>query len=198
MMKLFYSITSPYSRKALLTARALGLGDKVTLEVGSSMDPATKVDTVNPLGKVPALLLENSEAIFDSPVIVEHFLREAGADRTSDVVFKQLQLQAVADGIMDAAVNTVMDSRKPDGDPSPFWHERWRTSIMRSVKHIEDTHIALLGDWAFGTIGTACALDYLGFRLPELAWQQEAPKLAEWFDSIKDHPDFAETDPRNG
>lgn len=197
-MKLFYSVTSPYSRKALLTAWSLGFRDDIELILGSSLDPDTDLPAYNPLGKVPALVLESGETVFDSPLIVEYLLKLASVERSASAVYRQLQLQAVADGIMDAAVNMVMDSRKSDAAPSAFWQDRWQKAVIRSATYIEDTAFEELDSWQFGTIGTACALDYLGFRLPELDWRTGAPKLAVWFDDIIAREDLRETDPRRG
>lgn len=197
-MKLFYSVTSPYSRKVLLTAWSLGFRDDVGLILGSSLDPDTDLPAYNPLGKVPALVLETGETVFDSPLIVEYFLKLAGVERSADAIYRQLQVQAAADGIMDAAVNMVMDSRKPDSKPSAFWQDRWEKAIIRSVAYIEETLLAELDSWQFGSIGTACALDYLCFRLSELDWRTAAPKLAVWFDDIIAREDLRETDPRRG
>ncbi len=197
-MKLYYSITSPYSRKVLLTAKSLGYGDQITLVLGSSLEAGSTLHTINPLAKVPALQLDNGQVIFDSPVIVEYFLGLAGAEQSGPAYFRQRQIEAVADGLMDAAVAKTMETRRPDGAPSDFWMGRWETAILRSAAYTEATFMEDLDSWQFGTIGLACALDYVCFRQPDINWQQAAPKLATWYETVCQKPAMVETDPRKG
>ncbi|MCJ9428093.1 glutathione S-transferase N-terminal domain-containing protein [Kordiimonas marina] len=194
-MKLYYSVTSPYSRKVYVLARKLGLAEKIELIVGSSMDPETDLPNTNPLGKVPALITDAGAAVFDSPVIVETLNDMAGVKRGDDYL-AQLQLQAVADGIMDAAVAMAMETRRPDAEPSAFWMDRWTQAILRAVKYLEDQGTDGLEGWHMGSIATVCALDYVGFRHEGLNWRAEAPALAAWFDTAKGDADITATDPR--
>ncbi len=197
-MKLYYSTTSPYSRKALVTAKSLGLGDKIILEIGSSLAEGSTLHTVNPLAKVPTLVADDGRVIFDSPVIIEHLLEVAGAERTGADYFAQLQVQAVADGIMDAAVSTVFENRRADAEVSAYWLERWQNAIIRSIAYAEANYLPALKNWGFGSIGLACALDYLAFRLPELDWKTENQGLAAWHSTVMQKPEMVDTDPRQG
>jgi len=194
-MKLYYSVTSPYSRKVYVLARKLELAGKIELIIGSSMDPETDLADTNPLGKVPALITDDGEAVFDSPVIVETLNDMAGVKRGDDYL-AQLQLQAVADGIMDAAVAMAMETRRPDAEPSAFWMDRWQKAILRAVKYLEDKGMGGLQGWHMGSIATVCALDYVGFRHADLDWRTHAPTLAAWFDEAKGDADITDTDPR--
>lgn len=191
-MKLYYSPTSPYSRKVRLLAVHHGLDVEIVMTNPLEDDPA--FFEVNPLAKVPALV-KDGRAIFDSPVIAEYLLKEAGADRTSDAYLKQLELQALLDGITDAAVATVMEGRREDAEQSAMWLARWESAIDRCLSVLEGEIDALV-DWDLASMAAACALDYLCFRLPTIAWQGKYPKCANWYDAIVKRADMVETDPR--
>lgn len=191
-MKLYYSPTSPYSRKVRLLAMHHGLDVEIVMTNPLENDPA--FFEVNPLAKVPALVKEG-RAIFDSPVIAEYLLKDAGADRSSDAYLKQLELQALLDGITDAAVATVMERRREDAEQSAMWLARWDSSIDRGLAVLEG-EIEALSEWNLASMAAACTLDYLCFRLPTIAWQGKYPKCAAWYAEIEKRADMIETDPR--
>ncbi len=191
-MKLYYSATSPYSRKVRLLAMHHGLDVEIVMTNPLENDAAFL--TINPLAKVPALVMDG-RAIFDSPVIAEYLLKLAGADRSSDAYLKQLELQALLDGVTDAAVATVMEGRREDAEKSPMWLARWDSSIDRGLALLE-TEIAGLTDWNLASMAAACTLDYLCFRLPHIAWQAKYPKCAAWYGEVAKRADMIETDPR--
>ncbi len=191
-MKLYYSPTSPYSRKVRLLAMHHGLDVEIIMTNPLENDPA--FFEVNPLAKVPAFV-KDGRAIYDSPVIAEYLMREAGADRTSDAYLKQLEVQALLDGITDAAVATVMEGRREDVEQSAMWLARWESAIDRGLSVLE-SEIDALADWNLASMATACTLDYLCFRLPAIAWQEKYPKCAAWYAEVVKRADMIETDPR--
>ena len=194
-MKLYYSPTSPYSRKILLLAKSLGLGDDVEIVMANPLENGPELLAANPLAKVPALLMDG-RAIFDSPVIAEHILKKSGADRSSDDYLRQLDLQALADGATDAAVAKIMESRRTDAEQSTLWIERWDKAIERSLQLLEDQIESYRGTWDLGSMAVACFLDYLCFRHPSLDWQTGAPNCAAWYEDVSARQDMVETDPR--
>ena len=182
-MKLRYSPTSPYVRKVTVTAIETGLDKKIERILtipASSPDLASD----NPLGKVPALIMDDGEALIDSPVIVEYLdSLHSGAKivpSSGPARWKALRLQALADGILDAAVLRLGESRRPAGEQSKAFLDKQRTVIGRSLDWLEQ-HAAGLDDTVtIGNITVAIAGDYLDFRFGSDNWRQGRPKLAEW------------------
>lgn len=196
-MKLYYSIASPYSRKVYLLARSLGMGNDVELIIANPLENDPALLKANPLAKVPALL-QGGKCYFDSPVIAEHLLRLAGQDRTGDAYMDRLEVQALADGIMDAAVALRMEAVRPDAEQSAMWKERWYAAIDRGLHMLEAQLIDTLSGWKLDSIAVACMLDYLCFRLPDLDWQSKFPKAATWFAETVQKKEMVATDPRSG
>ncbi|MDF5713048.1 MAG: glutathione S-transferase N-terminal domain-containing protein [Rhizonema sp. NSF051] len=173
-MKLYYSKTSPYSRKVLIVIYELEIVDKIEIMPVNPLEDPPDLNENNPLGKIPTLVLSNGDSIFDSPVIAEylqrHFVNKAPLSLESYV--SQQRLQALADGMMDATFSLVMELRRPEEQRSPFWQRRWEGAILRSIAEFERKYIDDARQWHLGSIAMACGLDYLAFRIPENDWKQ--------------------------
>lgn len=195
-MKLFYAKTSPYARKLLLLARHLGQTDAIDMIDTDPLEATPEFLEANPLSKVPALVVAGEPALFDSRVIAEFLLDRAGQNDSGRVKTELLKRQALADGITDAAVAIVQESRRPEAQQSPYWVERWTAAIERGVAHLEDGAVNALDHWRLDAMATACALDYLNFRLPELAWESRFPDTAKWYQAAVTQADMIATDPR--
>lgn len=195
-MQLYYSITSPYTRKVLLVARHLGLIDEIVIVPVNPLEPDAGFLEANPLSKVPALVVDGEPALFDSRVIVEFLLDRAGMNDTGRAKTEVLKRQALADGMTDAALAIVMEMRRPAAERSDYWLDRWRAAIERALAHLEDGAIQALEHWRLDAMATAAALDYLCFRLPEIDWQSKYPLTASWFEGARMRDDMVATDPR--
>ena len=199
-MKLRYSPTSPYVRKVTVAAIETGLDkriERILTIPASSPDLASD----NPLGKVPTLILDNGERLIDSPVIVEYLdSLHSGAKivpTSGDARWKALRLQALADGILDAAVLRLMETRRPANEQSKAWMERQRTVVNRSLDWLEQ-HVASLDDTVtIGNLTVAIVGDYLDFRFPQDDWRKDRPKLAEWQQRFASRPSMRETYPKD-
>lgn len=186
-MKLFYSPTSPYVRKVRITAIELGLEDQLELVLTNPWDNPSELAKANPLGKVPTLVIDDNQILFDSPVICEYLdslhngqtLFPASGQARWDA----LRLQALADGILDAAVMIRYDSLRPEAEQYSDMRDRQLNVIRRSLHAIDSEMTRLIGPITIGQIAVACALGYLVFRLPEEDWHQTYPKLDCWYAS---------------
>ena len=194
-MKLFYSPTSPYVRKVMATAMAAGADARIN-KIGTNPheSPAALV-AANPLSKVPCLVTDDGVALFDSPVICEFIdssyngvLFPAGAAR-----WRALKLQAIGDGIMDAAVGRRGEQGKPEEAARTAGMERQKAAVERSLALLEaDTppdHLDI------GTITVACALGYLDLRFAHEAWRDGHPQLAAWYEKMSARPELKNTAP---
>lgn len=199
-MRLLFSSTSPYARKVRVVITEKGLEDRVTEVPTNPMEPDADLVAQNPLHKVPALVLDDGASLYDSRVICEYLDSLGPGPRllpeSGDTRWQTLRRQALADGILDAALSTVMERRRPEGERSQMWLDRWSQAITRGVAVAEGDLGALSGTLDMSQIAVASALDYLDFRLPDLAWQDSHGALAGWLSDMLARPAFRRTDPR--
>ena len=199
-MKLYTSTTSPYSRKVRIISYELNLGQMVK-EI--QVDPTTsdELRRINPLGKVPALVLDDGSALFDSPVICE-YLDELGGSRfypgksiwrTTTGRWRALTLQALGDGLADAAVTCVHERRRGEEVRNAEAIAKSMAALVRSLDVLE--HARFVESPTIGEIAVACAIGYLDFRLPDIAWRDTRPKLHDWYEGFAKYPSMQATRP---
>jgi len=195
-MKLYYAKTSPYTRKLLLLARHLGQTGDIEIVDADPLEATPEFLEANPLSKVPTLVVPGEPALFDSRVIAEFLLDRAGMNDSGRTKTELLKRQALADGITDAALAIVQEGRRPEVQRSSYWTGRWTAAIERGLGHLEAGAINALDHWRLDAMATACALDYLNFRLPDLEWEARFPQTASWYRTALEREDMIATDPR--
>jgi glutathione S-transferase len=201
-MKLRTSPTSPYARKCAVVAMECGLSDRVEPVPTNAFAADTDLGKDNPLGKVPCLITDGGEALFDSPVICEYLdslhdgvklFPASGGTR-----WAQLRLQALGDGILDAAVakrvETVM---RPEDKRWPGWIERQDAAIRRALDLLEQECGGWGSDFLIGQITVACALGYLDLRFKDDDWRRTRPALAGWYATAEVRPSVAASAPKD-
>jgi glutathione S-transferase len=196
MMRLLASHTSPFGRKVLLAAHELGLADKLEFVVTEpNSEPLVRE---NPLGKVPALVLEDGTALIDSRVICEYLDALAGGQRLFPAAgparWLALRQQAVADGMCDATVLCMQESRRPANLQSSDWVTKQTKKVRQALAELEKQPPA--GATTIGTLAVLVALGYLDFRLANENWRAGHPRLAAWFAKASDRDDFRQTSPK--
>ena len=197
-MKLYFSHASPYARKVRITALEVGLLDQTTLEVTDAWSATRGLPDDNPLCKVPTLLLDDGTALFDSPVICEYLdhlgggtlFPAAGPER-----WTALRLQALADGLCDAAVARRLETLRPENLRSDTWIARQTTAMVRACDALEGWVDDLSGPVTIGSLAVLVALGYLDLRFAEDNWRAGRPKLAAWFETASKRPSFQATKP---
>ena len=200
MLTLRSSPSSPFVRKIRIAANVLGLDRDIAIEPADTMNAGDSVRQQNPLGKIPALLLEDGTVLFDSRVILEYLDHRAGGGRIvpsdAGARFAALRLQALADGLMDASVLLVYEGRfRPAERHEPKWLDHQSGKIARALAALEATPPALSTTPDVGQIALACALGYRDFRF-EGTWRREHPRLVAWLDRFAARvPAFAATAP---
>ena len=205
-MRLYITGPSPYARKILVALRELGLADPVQLidaalpQYGSfpaSRDPHLAAE--NPLGKVPCLVTDSGESLFDSVVIAEyldtlvseHALCPAGGDER----WRALQRQALADGMLDAGVQMRLEQLRPAALRWPLMLEAQREKIERALNTLETDASLPAAPFSIGVIALVCALDWLEFRDITSDWRAGHPRLARWHEGISQRPSLISTRP---
>lgn len=189
-LTLYHSPTSPYVRKVMVLATEAGLLDRIALvpASGTPLDPGTTPVGANPLGKVPVLTRPDGGALYDSRVICR-YLDALAADRFYPVGTRQwdcLTLEATADGILDAALLMVYETRlRPEPMQMPDIVDGQWSKIARSLALLEERWMAYLaGPLCMGQIALGCALGYLDFRHAARGWRDGSPVLANWQDRL--------------
>jgi glutathione S-transferase len=198
MLILRSSAASPFGRKVKITAALLGVRDRISVVMADTQNPEDTLRSENPLGKVPALILEDGRVLFDSRVIVEYLDFLAGGNRIippPPARFDALRLQALADGITDAAILRVYEARfRPAERQYPKWVDYQTGKVERGLAAAEGALPAISATPDIGAIALACALGYLDLRAPD--WRANHSALAAWVDDFERAvPAFAETRP---
>ncbi|MBK8525041.1 MAG: glutathione S-transferase [Betaproteobacteria bacterium] len=201
-MKLIGSLTSPYARKARVVLAEKKM--EYDFEIDSPWNADSGVPNLNPLGKIPVLVLDDDTVLFDSRVIVEYLDNVTPNNKLMPVPNRERILvkrwEALADGICDAATTAFLEAKRPAKLRDKDWIERQRGKIAAGLEYMAEelgesahcmgTHFSL-ADAAVG-----CALGYLVFRFPDINWQESHPNLAKLYDKLMQRPSFAETVPQ--
>lgn len=197
MMKLHFAAASPFARKVLVCAKLRGIEGQIELVATNPHVSPADLLAANPLSKIPALVLEDGSAVFDSRVICE-YLDGIGAapglfpaDPAQRV--KALTMQALADGIGDAAVGRRLAAGPSDPQRDNFI-ARQKAAVARALAHAEASPPEGLSD--IGAVALACALGYLDLRYADEPWRAAHPKLAAWFETVSAVPAIASTVPK--
>ena len=201
-MRLYYSPTSPYVRKVMVVAHEAALLPRMELVAtgGTPLDPGTNPVNLNPLGKIPALERPDGPALYDSRVICRYLddLAGSGLYPQGAALWDSLTLEATGDGILDAALLMVYESRiRPEDLRFAPWVEGQWSKIDRALDALETRWRAqLAGPLDIGQIAVGCALGYVDFRHGARNWRQGRPALAKWLDGFSARPSMQATAPK--
>lgn len=203
-MKLIGSAASPYVRKVRVVLAEKRLDYQFVIEDVWAAD--TTIAHSNPLGKVPCLIMEGGEAMFDSRVIVEYLdtlspvgklIPQQGRERAEVKTW-----EALADGVMDAGVLWRLEatwSGRSDGERSATWIERQRAKVEGGIaamaKGLGDKPFCSGIHLSLSDIAVGCALGWVGFRFPEIDWRGEHSNLVKLYDKLMLRPSFIDTQP---
>ena len=196
-MKLYSHPASPFGRKCKVIAHELGLKLEIVVVNARDDDALRKI---NPLKKIPILILDDGSVLFDSRVICE-YLNNLGGGKffPGTNIFshhtnhwKAMTLQALADGVMDAAVACRYETIGED-KRNPDHIRRYMATVNAGVDALE--RVSLSDTPTIGEIAAGCALGYLDFRYPERQWRETHPKLATWFEKFAQFPSMLATQP---
>ncbi len=192
---------SPFGRKVRIAIKLLGLDDKIELRDTDLNDPADTIRRQNPLGKIPALLLDDGTALFDSRVILDYLDYLAGGGkivpREPAARFDALRMQALSDGVLDASLLIIYEGRyRPEDKRVQTWIERQADKVTRGLDALEAAPPKTTAIPDVGQITLACALGYRDFRFPNDDWRKRYPRLRAWHDQfVAQVPAFAATKP---
>ncbi|MEG3641318.1 glutathione S-transferase N-terminal domain-containing protein [Magnetococcus sp. PR-3] len=195
-MRLIYSPTSPYARKV----RMVALEKRIPLDLQSAnpMADNSTITPLNPLGKVPTLIIDTTHQLYDSPVIcayLDDLNRTPQLIPQGDARWQVLCQEALTDGMLDAALSMVTELKRPLEEQSLSWLKHWQAAILRSAQHVESDLNAYTGPLTLGQLALGATLGYLDFRLPQLEWRQGCTQLADWYTEFAQRPSMQDTQP---
>jgi glutathione S-transferase len=203
-MKLIGSTASPYVRKVRVVMAEKKLDYAFVDEDVWATD--TTIGQSNPLGKVPCLVMEGGEALFDSRVIVEYLDTLSPVGKLIPAVGRERAevktWEALADGLLDAAILARLEANwagRSKAQRSQAWIDRQLSKVQASVKAMSQG----VGEKPFcagiylslADIAVGCALGYLDFRFPEIAWRADYPNLAKLHEKLMQRQSFIDTKP---
>jgi glutathione S-transferase len=199
-MKLRHNPASPFVRKVMVVAHELGLADKIEL-LDTVVSPVTTNATLaseNPLMKIPALVTDDGQVLFDSPVICEYLDSLAGGGKMFPVPGKArwtaLRQQALGDGILDALILCRYEiAARPEDKRFAGWTDGQMRKAHQGLAALEAEDLS--GPQTIGTVTAACTLGYLDFRFPNDGWRSRHPKLAAWYKTVEASPAMQATKP---
>jgi glutathione S-transferase len=201
-MKLLYSQTSPFVRKVLVLAHEAGIADRIEL-VPVNVAPVIVNEDVaaeNPLVKIPTLVLEDGQSLYDSGVIAEYLDSVQGGlplvPRAGVPRWRALQRQAAADGLLDAAILVRYELvLRPEDKRWPDWIDGQMRKIRGTLAAFEAETATLGPAVTIGEIAIACALGYLDFRYAEEDWRGRHPGLRDFYAGFAERPSMQATRP---
>lgn len=203
-MKLIGAVGSPYVRKVRMVLAEKKLDYQFVPE--NVWSETTQIGASNPLGKVPCLILEGGEAVFDSRVIVEYLdtlspvgklIPSTGRERVEVKTW-----EALADGLLDASILARLEATwagRSDAQRSPAWIDRQMGKVTQSLQAMEmgmyeKTYCSGI-HMSLSDIAVVCALGYLDFRFPQLDWREDHPRLVKLHDKMSQRQSFIDTRP---
>ena len=199
-MLLRHSQTSPFVRKVMVLIHETGLVERVRTEMADGWAEPAALTAENPLSMVPTLVLSDGTALFDSPVVCEYLDAQHDGPRmippSGEPRWRVLREQALADGMLDAAVLIFMEEHKRLQEMRwDWWTQIKRQAIQRSLDALEQTADGLVGRVDLGTIAVAVALCYLDLRGAVGEWRNGRERLAEWHADFAQRPSMVATRP---
>jgi len=203
-MKLIGAVTSPYVRKVRVVMAEKKLDYQFVTEDVWAAD--TGIAEFNPLGKIPCLVMEGGDTIFDSRVIVEYLdtlspvgklIPPSGRERAEVKTW-----EALADGLLDASILARLEatwSGRTEAERSQAWIERQMAKVHGSLqtmsKDLGERPLCSGIHLSLSDVAVGCALGYLNFRFPQIAWRDDHPNLGRLYDKLMLRQSFIDTQP---
>lgn len=200
-MKLLYTLTSPYARKV----RVVAAEKRIEIEMLKVVlaDPACPVIQYNPLGKIPVLVLDDGESLFDSRVIVEYLdnrtplARLIPQEHSAKIWVRRWE--ALADGVCDAAILARQEAARPEKLRDNAVIEKQMGKVSRGLTQLNaelsENKWCVDDTFSLADIALGCMLGWLDLRYADMGWRESYPNLARHFEEMMKRPSFSETAP---
>jgi glutathione S-transferase len=199
-MRLLWSSRSPFARKVMIAAHEVGLADRIVTErvVVSADKPNANVMAINPLNKIPTLVLADGRALYDSRVICEYFDTLHDGPRLFPIEetarWAALQRQALGDGLLDVLILRLVEQNRAAAVQSESHLAAYRLKAATALDRIEATGIPPAERLDIGHVAIASALGYLDFRFAKDNWRTNRPALSSWYAGVARRPSMTATE----
>lgn len=195
-MKLYHNPASPYTRKVMVLAHETGLVDRISLMPIKVWEETERIRSDNPLGKIPTLINDQGQAVYDSTVICAYLdtlhdgpkMIPEGLGRWPVEI-----LHSLAQGMTDAALTLRADVMRGRDKEPDFYSKRMRATIKSACDEAERRISEIEGQINLGTIALGVGLAYVDFRFPDLGWREGHPGLTEWYEAFAKRPSMKAT-----
>lgn len=200
-MKLLSATPSPFARKARIALHEKGIPFELVTEVPWNSDASAP--RFNPLGKIPVLILDDGETVYESRLIVEYlelkFPDPPLYPQETDALMAAKRLEVLADGACDAVVLMFIEKQRSPGQQSEAWLQRQAGKVAAAVDEVArrvvpGSEFAVGAGFGLGDIAVGCLLGYLDLRYPEMPWRRHA-HLVDLFERLSARPSFGQTVP---
>jgi glutathione S-transferase len=201
-MKLLYGGLSPFVRKVMIVAHEKGVAERLE-RVPAPVNPLQPLDlaiAVNPLGKIPALTLDDGTVLYGSTVVAEYLDSLDGAPRffpQNGTRWAALRRNALGDGILEAGTLARIEGLRPEDKQWSTWRDVQRLKVTNALDAADREEADLAtDDPTIGEVALICALGWLDVRLPDVAWREGRPALEAWFAKVSERPAVVQTAPQ--
>lgn len=201
-MKLYYGKLSPFVRKVMVLAHEKNIVAQLELVPVklTPVEPDGNLMKVNPLGKIPALVIDDGTILIDSPVICEYLDEASGGTRLLPGRgvgrWHALRLTSLADGMLDAAMAVRIEGLRPAGTQWPQWTSAQQLKVDNALDALASSAFEpSCNQITLGEIAAGCALGWLDFRMPEFDWRCGRHSLAGWYAAFSQRPSMLATAP---
>ena len=200
-MKLIIATPSPFARKARVVLREKKFTFEEIIDVPWNKDTITK--DLNPLGKIPILLQQDAEPLYDSTVIVQYLENLKKSPRmfpldAKDHIQARL-IEATSDGVCDAVVLIYLEHSRSKNLQSNAWINRQEKKIYKGIEYLSDNlgnkKYFLGNNFTIAEVSTISCLEYLDLRFPKFDWRTKHSNLEDYWQIHKDRKSFLETKP---
>ena len=201
-MKLRWASGSPFVRKVMVTEIETGLDDRIERVETNYADPDNDFVHDNPLGKVPALILDDGTVLANAPVICAYLDSLHDGDKLiptdGSARWQALHLEGLADGLCDSAIAVMRENVRPNEKQWDVFRDRQWSKVERTMGLLNDHAEILKGPVTIGHVALGCAIEWTVFRLGEAlgAWQTRWPNVANWYAVFEQRPSMQATVPR--
>ncbi len=201
-MKLLYSLTSPYARKVRIVAAEKRIA--IDLEQVVLADADCPVPQYNPLGKIPVLIMDDGESLYDSSVIVDYLDQRTPVShlipQDTKSKFQVKRWESLAGGVCDAGVAVMIEQRRPENLQDPSWINKQWYKVERGLQVLNDdlgqNKFCVADTFSLADIALVCVLGYLDLRFgSKLDLDDRYPNLARLNASLASRPSIAEPEP---
>ncbi|PWK53771.1 glutathione S-transferase family protein [Pleionea mediterranea] len=198
-MKLFYSTASPYARTTQVVLREVGLSPEKHEVATHPFNNESAFIAANPLAKVPCLVLDNNQSIYDSEVIGQYLDKTFNGGKLWQLLAEDWSLRTVyshVSGLLDICVALRQEKmREEEGNRSEFWWDRFVAGLDRGLIELNKMIAEFPESFSLLHINTICLLDYLSFRHPEINWRQHQ-SLEDFYQRFSGRESFLSTQPK--